>query len=446
MRIKRLLSLFLSAVLSCALLTGCSGMSLTGNDVLTPPRAHGAHARLQALIRERAGNAYTLVYPSSGELQSAVFSRDIDGDGAEEAVAMYRDRDDIIHILSLIRDGSGYDTAGEALLDTPVIERVDFADLDGSGSQELVISYPDSLSGLLSLTVIRLGGSYRRSDMPAACDSYLITEISGSGQDILLFSLPSPFASASAQLLDYADGDLYVKGACEMDSRVESFGITCGSVSRGISGVFVDGINAAGEYTTQVLYYSPDDGLINPLFIYAGYDSTRRPAPVACCDIDGDGLIELPVCSLFEMEEDEDEASVCRRITWNSYDTDGHHLISRRTAVLCGGDGALFTVSDNRVGAVTARTDADGAVNLYTWEYRDGAMRRGDLLLTVRCYGKDSGTYPPITEKPLGETDTAVYTYLIAPGGSRLGYTDSEVADSFILPQTAGDHRSVNNP
>ena len=436
MRIKRLIA----AALCCMLLAGCSDMSLTGSDVLTPPQAHGAQSELQALLRERTGGAYTLVYPSTGEIQSAVISRDTDGDGADEAIALYRDRDDVIHILSLYSEQSDYTVSGEAKLQTAQIDRVDFADLDGDGREECLVAYPDSASGLFSLTVIRPGSAYAQADLPAACSRCLIVDsFDKAGQSLLLFSLPSPVASACVRLADYQDGALSVKASCEMDSLLTGYEkITFGKVSRDVSGVFVDGRTASGDYTTQVIYYDPDAGLLNPLFLYAGYESTRRINPILSDDIDGDSLIELPICSLFDFEEKENADDVCCRITWNNYDPAAPSLVTKKTAVLCEDAGYLFNISDNRVGAVTARRGGEGCVQIYAWEYRDGAMRRTDLLLTLNRCSKDSYPGFGIGDMILTESDGAVFTYTIGETDNRLGYTDEEVRESFVLPGQAG--------
>lgn len=437
MNIKRLISAVLAAVLCCVSLAGCSGMSLTGSDVLTPPMAHGARSELQELIRESAGGAYSLVYPSSGELQSAVISRDIDGDGLEEAIAMFRAKDDTVRILSLSRSSFGYSAAGEAVLNTALILKAEFADLDGDGTEEFIVTYPDGDTSQTSLTVIRMGSDYAQADMPAACSAYLIEDLDNDpGRDILLFSLPNPFASAAATLLGYRDGALITKSACEIDSALTDYpNITCGSISADVRGVFVDGVSAEYEYSTQVLYCDPEQGLLNPLFVYSGYESTRRFCRIFSSDIDGDGLTELPVCSLFDFEEGEDPDTVCSRITWNNYDIDEIALITKRTAVLCDDRGSLFNISDNRVGAVTARHSGADTMEIYAWEYRDGAMRRTDLLLTVRSYPKGSYDGFDLEETILGETDSAVYTYQIAAADHRLGYTDAEVRGSFRIPQ-----------
>ena len=429
--------LLLIAVLCCVLLTACSGLSITGYDILSPPEMHDARSSLWELITESAGGSFEPVYPSSGAYQNGVIERDLDGDGEEEAIAFCRTPDDTTLILCCRREGSGYTAAGKATLKGDLIDTIDFADLDGDGREELIVLYPDADSSRSSLTVVSIADdAVAQSDMTASYHAYIISDLDGNGErDILLLSRSSAVGSASASLLGYAHGTLSVRSSCEMDSQLTTYDtITCGLVSAGVSGVFVDGSTAEGEYTTQVLYYDRTrDSMMNPLFIYRGYDSTRRTEEITCADIDGDGLIEFPVCSLCDCGEKEAPETVCRRLTWNNYRPDDLELVSKKTAILCADQGFLFSLEDARVGAVTARYAAPGAVALYTWEYSDGEMRCTDLLLTLRRYPSGEYSADAAVGTMLSTTSDAVYTYEINREAGMNCFSDSEVSNGFSV-------------
>ena len=429
----------IAAGLCCVFLAGCS-LSLTGRDVLAPPRAQGPQSELQSLIEEHAGGSYSLVYPTAGDYRNAVIDCDVDGDDIGESLALYRRRDDVTHILLIRRDGADYRIAGESSIHGAGVEKIDFDDLDGDGRSEIIIVYPDGASGLLSLTVMRADGA-AQADLPAACNTFVTGCFDGDSRDILLLSLSSTIGSASAKLIRYADGQLTEKAVCEMDSQITGFEkITCGNVSEGIKGAFVDGVNSAGELTTQVLCYDPAArSLQNPLFIYAGYDSTRRTDRIPSADVDLDGLIELPICSLFDHSEDEAAETVCRRVTWNNYNPAEMALTSKKTVVLCEELGFRFTIGNSRVGSVTARyADAD-TMCLYAWEFRDDRMRCTDLLLTIRRRMKDALDPGALTDAVLAESETAVYTFSAPSVDSSLGYTGEEIAAGFALTELPQD-------
>ena len=428
--------LLIAATLCCLLLSSCSGMSLTGSDVLSPPLAQGEQSELQQLIKDNTSGSYSLIYPSSGEYQNAVVFRDIDRDGEDEAVAMYKGPDEGSRILFACRSDSGYTSLGEANLQSSLIEKADFADLNGDGKEEFIVTYPEASSPLCSLSVIGIGGEITRIDMSACCNTFVIDDFDGDQvKDLLLLSLAGTSGTASAKLLNYDGSVLSVKTSCEMDSQLSGYAkITCGGISEGVVGAVVDGYTPAGEYTTQVIYFdTATESLVNPLFIYMGYDSTRRTTLLSSADIDRDGLIEIPICSLCEYAPDESVAEVCRQVSWNSFNIADISMTRKKTAVLCEDEGFLFNISDSRTDAVTARRSADGDILLYIWGGADGEPGCTDLLLTVKRYPKNSYDSTRVLEAKLGETATSVFTYIINPVDSDLCYTDEDVAGSFVL-------------
>ena len=428
----------IAAACCCLLLTGCADMSLSDAELLAPPMAQGAQSELQALIAASAGGDYSLVYPSSGDYQNAVIFRDIDADGEEEAIAMYRGADEGAHVLFARREDSGYAPLGEATVAGSPIEQVDFADLDGDGKEEFYLTYPDKTSPLSSLSVIRVGEEVAQVDMTACCKTAVTGDFDSDGvQDILLLCLSSNAGTAAAKLLAYADGALSVKASCEMDSQISGYAkITCGEIGEAVSGIIVDGHTPSGEYTTQVIYYEPTTrSLLNPLFIYAGYESTRRTVAIFSTDADRDGTVEVPVCTLCDYAEGEDVRTVCRQVTWNSFSPSEMSLVSKKTSVLCENLGFMLHLSDDRVGAVTARCGDGDTVNFYVWEFLNGELSCTDLLLTIRRSEKDGYDSGRVLEPVLAESAGWVYTYVIAPGENPLGYTDEEVTGSFVLTE-----------
>ena len=418
----------------CLLLSACNTLNLNTSGLMSPPRAEGNQARILSLIDENAGGNYTLIYPASGEYKSAVIFRDLDGSGEDEAVALYRSADNVTHILFASRSGDSYTAIGEGTFTGSIIERVDFVDLDSDGCEELITCYPDGSSPLSTLSVMYAGDSVTQTNLPTCCTTYLPGDYDGDGTgDLLLLTLPSTVGPASARLITCIQGDFGEKAACSMDDSVsELCCLSFGNIGEGTVGAVVDGRSAQGEYTTQILYYdTATHSLMNPLFVYGGYQDTRRPTAIMSGDIDSDGTIEIPICSLMDYAADEDVSSVCRKVTWNRFSPSAMSLAFQKTAVLCENLGFLLNLSGERTGAVTARYTGENSVTFYEWSYRDGEPDRGDEVLTIRRYDKESYDSSRIFEAVLCETNTVVYTYTLTD--SERSYTPDEVAAAFVL-------------
>lgn len=425
-----------AAMLLCALLTGCTGLSLSDHDLLIPPRAEGDQAEIQSLIEASAGGSYSLIYPSGGKYTSAVILHDTDGDEADEAVALYRNRDGGAHVLFAGKANGRYAVLGESDLGANLVNSVSFADLNGDGREEILIHYPGSGSPLGTLAVFDAASDFARADLPSSCTAYLAGDFNADGlSELLLLSTMNTVATATARLVAYDGGSLNELGSCETDSQVTAYAkLRFGRIGDGISGAIIDGVNAAGEYTTQVIYFDPASGsLVNPLFIYGEYERTRRTAAITSTDADRDEVIEIPIVEYADYAPGEDMISVCRKVVWSSYSPTILALTAEKTALLCDPFGFLFNLSGDRVGAVTARYADDATVCFYTWEFIDGELSLGTKLLTIRRCSKSDYHNGYVIEAKLCETNTEVYTYVIEDRENYLSFTDEEVTGSFAL-------------
>ena len=88
MKAKRLAGAAVSLLLTF-LLCGCELFTADTAELLRPPALSGDLAPISDAIKESAGGAFTLKYPSAGNFRSAVIQNDIDGDGLFEAFAFY---------------------------------------------------------------------------------------------------------------------------------------------------------------------------------------------------------------------------------------------------------------------------------------------------------------------------------------------------------------------
>ena len=424
------------SIILCVMLTGCTGLSLSEHDLLVPPMAEGSQAEIRSLIETSAGGSYSLIYPSGGKYTGAVILHDVDGDETDEAAAFYRNRNGEARVLFTAKSKGKYNVLGEYDLGTNLINSVSFADLNGDGREEFLLHYPVSGSPQASLSVFELSDEITRTDLSSAGAAYLAGDFNADGvSELLLLSTMNTVTTATARLVAYESGSLSELGSCETDSLVTGYAkLRFGGIGDGVSGAVLDGINAAGEYTTQVIYYDAASGsLVNPLFIFGEYEKTRRSVAITSADIDRDEVIEIPIVSYADYAQGEDMTSVCRKVTWSSFSPSILALTAERTSLLCDSLGFLFNLTGDRVGAVTARYADDATVCFYTWEFIDGELGLGTKLLTIRRCSKSDYNSGYVIEAKLCETNTEVYTYVIEDSEHYLSFTDDEVTGAFSL-------------
>ncbi|MBQ2971613.1 MAG: hypothetical protein IJO20_05490 [Ruminococcus sp.] len=427
------------AILLVILLSGCSALSFEGTDIMSPPKATGNKAHIQKLIDKQTTGDYTLKYPKNGSNRSSIVTQDIDSDEDEEAIAFYSDKNgEHIHALFVESENGDYRVLSDIILEASSIDRVDFADIDGDKVSEVLIGYSVSTSSLNTLNVYTYSDEIIPLDVSYTYSSLVSGDFnSDKKDDILLISLYSGDVSAQAKLMTgNLSGSLSEVGTADLDSDVKSLALTqYGQISYGTYGAVIDGISSAGDYTTQVVFFNPSTpALLNPLYTYSGYSSTRRTTQVCSTDFDKDELIDIPVCSLMAHAEGEDVNTLSRQISWSNFDTESYLLKTAERAIICPKDGYVFTMPDKWKDLVTARyNEKERTTTVYMYEYSQNTVKLLDKIVTIKAYldedfDKDSSGYTEFLR-----SGSTVYAYSIGTADNFLSVSGDEISSHFSL-------------
>lgn len=420
-----------AVIIAALMLSGCSSLSLSGPDILAPPRAAGNRAEIQRMVEDDAGGIYSLIYPSAGDYKSGILLHDIDGDGAEEAIALYVAADGTPRMLTAVRDSESYRFLGSTPLRSQSVSSLSFADVNADGKEELLIG-SDIGSPLAALDAYVIDGDLPVLPVAEGFVDYVTGDFDGnSSDDILLLNASNGETPAQAVLTVYADGAFSEKSSCLIDETVIAYTrLGFDQIGADIKGAVLDGTPGDGTYHTQAIYYdSASHMLLNPLYVSADYALSARTENVTSADIDGDGITEIPVCTLMEYDKSEDPSLVCSVAHWCVYDAELMELSAKRDALLCTRLSFMLFLSPDYPGAVTARYTADNAVTLYSLTYKDGEAVRGGELLTVKRYEKNSYDSSLTAEGDLYEDARYVYTYILGEGSA---FSHDEIENSFF--------------
>ncbi len=292
-------------------LPSCS-FSASVETMLSPPRLTAEQEQIYQALQAAAGSSVRLKYPRSGERRSAFTVEDLDGDGADEAIAFYEvsltAADDNPLRLCLLAQKNGkwsavsdYPTAGAE------IERIEVGTLGSNPRTNLIVSYHLVDGGDHTAEVYHLedGGLIRSLSVPYTM--LTLRDLNGNGETELFSvtsaKLPNP-ASAAVYSLDsagqYLTSQINLPESCTEVSR-----LVCGVIPQEKPGAepvpafYIDG--SAGPTTAQTAVLSYVDRKLT--LIYADspdhIQNTTRPAFCQTFDIDGDGEAEIPVQAVF---------------------------------------------------------------------------------------------------------------------------------------------------
>ena len=439
MRLQRILA---AVIITALLLSGCSSLGLGKSEILTPPRASGIRAEVQKLIEKDADGAYTLLYPTDGSNKSGMFLHDINNDGVEEAVALYTTADNTSRVLIAQLRDDVFETLGSADIDSADVSELSFVDFDGNGREELLLGFAIGTPHAAMQAFLTADGVTELHTEKGFVDYVTGDFDKDASTDILLMMAPESASNAKARLLRFSEKGFSEASSCEIDPAVISYtGLRFDRISGDLYGAAADGKVGEGEYTTQLIYYdSAAKLLVNPLYLNSNYKRNTRTSAVTCLDIDGDGVLNIPLSSRMDHAKDEDESTVCNVARWNDYDPEHMGLSFKKDAVLCENLDFMLLFDTDKLKTVTARYSADNAVTLYNISYKNSEPVLGREQLTVYRYDKSSYDSSLTAQAKLYETADYTYTYILSEDPD---FSHDDIKDGFML--LSGDEKSSNS-
>ena len=296
----------------CLLLSACSSFQPNLTDLMQSPKLTEEQAEIyEALTNAADVSDVQLKYPKSGDYRSAFVMFDLDADGEDEALVFYNMPSWGGNVRIMVLDHqqdewvSVYDAVGEG---TDVTE-VDFQVLTASGRHCVLIGWEQGTSENTSISVYDYTGGQLRVLYESEYSQMLIEDLDQDGtKEILLGIFKASSKTGDIRLINDTEDGLQSASRVVMDSTITGFlGIEIGWLAQNQIAVFVDAYTSSTQIVTEIMVYTDDGKLRSLSSHYGGLDRPLlREVPVRCEDINGDGILEIPV-SLVEYSEEERE-------------------------------------------------------------------------------------------------------------------------------------------
>ena len=301
MHVKKRILISLIIVTAVLLLTGC--LRITADELYSLPEVSEEYLRLQAHINVLLSQGAEFAPPTRGPNRQAVQLVDLNGNGSSEVIAFFSVPGESalkVYVFELV---DGDYTVAEIIEGVGTeIESVRFADMDGSGTMELIIGW--QMGSALRYMEIYSISSFHDEPLVSGVEYSEITvfDISGDGtDDVIVFRMPTQDTGAVAEVYTLMQDGEVVREEARLSNGIESIArIMTGRLIDRSPAIFVDseGTFDNGSLVTDIFAMNSDSFTNVSLAAESGVSETTVRHRMSSSDINKDGIIKVPTLRL----------------------------------------------------------------------------------------------------------------------------------------------------
>ena len=371
------------------LLGGCSGMSI--DELYCLPKASEDYYDLQEALSQALGNGLSYDAPASGARREPVQLVDLDHDGTDEAVAFFRSsQDGSVAAYIFARRDSQYELADQIPCSGSAVGAVEYADLDGSGSLELLITCQVSEAVTQALQVSRYQNNAAESLLTAPCGRYVLTDLNGDGaKEILCITDSGAEASAAVTYYTYVGGQMKTGQELRLSENYSDIlNIAQGTLEDGTEAVLITG-TAEDQMKTDVLIQNDQAELTAVDCGTLGSSAQLQGGDLYPRDMDGDGNLEIPKGKV--LPEYEAGSGTQWTVEWYGLTAKGKSGLKCST-YHCFDEGWYLELPESWGDAISVRekSETDGACTIHSvgfYQKSSGRKAGAEIVTIYALYG-----------------------------------------------------------
>lgn len=383
MFLKRIAAVLCAFALAFSL-TACSAIDTNVEDMITPPLQDGDIYDIQKALEASVGNKIILKYPISGDYRAAFSFMDIDGDGVEEALALYSVNNDgtvsmHLNIIDNIEDEwvsrSDIKVVGNG------VEKLAFSDLNDDKVPEIIVGWMiygtvDKQVGVYTYD----GTALNQRAMEKYTDFLCASLKQGGNEELIVIDLNTTDKTSSVKVLSLNDTGIVESGSAMLDGGVTSYSAPIVStLSDGRPALFLDAIKGTGTLT-EIIWF--DDNTLKSTYdpLLAETNLTFRPSAVYLRDIDGNGDYEIPVMSILKSTEQKPEVDKVYVTSWSSFN--GKKLVTEMNTFMNYTDGYYLSIPAKWMNKLHLARKTDSKQRIF-YSYDPKTDTQGDELFRI---------------------------------------------------------------
>lgn len=435
---KKIISAMFVFCLSIMMFSGCGFSNLGVEGLLNAPKLSDEQSEIHKALIENVGKDIKLKYPISGDNRSAIVVANLDDEPTKEAIVFYQKANSLptensIRMKILDQIDGKWESVYESSANGTDVDKVVIRCLGSDNKISIIVGYCTLNQNEKSLQIYNY--SNRVLDKIYSDTYSEIEEIGlnyGNKNELVTLTNSIGEKKAVAKILKRVDNNIIPGRNVAMSGNTASYSnIVKGKYNGNNPVLFVDCLKSDGTLQTEALIYQ-NNQLFNPFIQDTALMKTSRLPGYYSCDIDRDGIVEIPVTVPFIGNEiSTNKKDIVMMTEWKVLNSNGE-LEKKYSSYYNINDSYVFTLPSTWLGFVTVKEEPD--TNEVVFYKYDKKITDTELMrLTAQPHQKleEYKKKGYIVIKPLGQID-----YLVKFGSTKnepLILTMAELADNFYV-------------
>lgn len=313
--------LFLS-VLLLFFLTGCTYQM--GDGLLSLPRLPEEYVGLQKLYDEILDSGASHVSAKTGSNRQSVQLADLDVDGENEVISFFKNQNGTFSVYIHQKYDEAYLEIGQFEGVGKNIKAVEYISINTVGEQAILVTWEleDSLQTGMSVYAMK-NGTVKNVLDSQVLNYYILDMDMDVQEDIVAIYRESGESVNTVAMFSFADGECVQNGKTQMSIESDkTVNIVSGLTSSGKRAVYIDSSTVDNEYVTDIITCQSGALINESIDTESGSANvTKRHINVFSSDIDGDGIIEVPLAKMFSGYTDPMSSDTRWKINWSEIET-----------------------------------------------------------------------------------------------------------------------------
>lgn len=379
--------------------TGCNIWMGNIDGLLSPPKLSTQQQQIYQALTSSIDTKISLKYPRTGDYLSAFIIADFDDEPTEEAIVFYEKTgitadETSLRINMLDQEDGKWKSIFDKSADGSEVDTVIISKLGQNDDVSIIVGY-NMMQGDKQVNIykyVKEVDTGNRKLVETFSDTYSIMNVEDVDNDgyneLFLVTGNSASSYAEAKILKADDSNKYIRTRVAMDSNSMDYTQCLYSSNNNDTSsgkeIFVDSVIATNMIETEILYLDTyNDSLIianasNDENVLLG--NTIRPSGYNSCDIDNDGIVEIPVITTFTGYEKLSDTEQLKMTKWLTYKNQS--LVVKYEGYYSINDGYFFALPERWKNKVTLKFDS-ARNDMVFYEYNENLDNSSVELLRL---------------------------------------------------------------